>query len=112
MRAPISVTVAAAILVSTFMAAPAIAKEVSIAGNSEGELKSKCNAGGGLFFPKDRSNGAPSPDGVYACLTKGGDLVTCGGGTDEQKKTCTISRLAPNDRARLKSRLTVKPRKR
>jgi hypothetical protein len=40
-----------------------------------------CEASGGLFFP-------PNANGVYACLTKSGDLVSCGGTSND----CSINR--------------------
>ena len=48
------------------------------------ELKARCEAGGGLYFP-------PGAGGVYACLTKSGDLVSCGGTSDD----CSINRTGP-----------------
>jgi hypothetical protein len=44
-------------------------------------LKEMCEASGGLFFP-------PNANGVYACLTKSGDLVSCGGTSND----CSINR--------------------
>ena len=100
----------AVMIAVTFVAVPtpSAAEQVPIGNNTEDGLRQKCS--GGLFIPRDRPNGRPpSPDAPYACY-KNGRFVVCGGGTPEQKRTCTISRMAPADRKGIDQRL-VRPRK-
>jgi hypothetical protein len=79
-------TLASAALVFSLLAAGATAAWATkiVPKMSEGELKARCEAGGGLYFP-------PGAGGVYACLTKSGDLVSCGGTSDD----CSINRTGP-----------------
>jgi hypothetical protein len=71
---------------------------------SEGDLKKSCNANkGGVFSPSNSS-------GVYVCLTGTGGVIVCGGGTEEQKKTCSVGRMAPSDRSLVKNRLAMRRR--
>ncbi len=94
-----------AALVTALMASqPAFAKEASAEGNSEEQLQEKCK-GKGIFIPKDRSSGTANPDSPYGCLGNNGSLIVCGGGTEQQKKTCTVSRAAAAERAMVRSRL-------
>lgn len=65
------------------VAVPAAAKEISIKGNSESELKDKCK-GTGTFSPS-------SGGGAYACVGNNGSVVACGGSTPHDKQTCTVS---------------------
>lgn len=63
-----------------FIAGPATAKEIPIAGNSAKQVKSGC---GGTYLPPSKSNGS------YGCVEKDGHGIYCGGETPAQKKTCS-----------------------
>lgn len=103
------------LLVPSSLPQVALAKTVSIAGNSESELRGKCQ-GKGVFFGKNRPGGhadsPEDPDSPYGCLGNNGSLVVCGGGTATQKKTCSVSRIAAGDRNSINQRVTPKPRNR
>lgn len=60
-------------------AAPASAEKVSF--NTSDELKSKCSAAGGTFFPPS------GPNSAYGCIGKNGAVVVCGG-EGEYAGTC------------------------
>jgi hypothetical protein len=60
------------------------------------QMKAQCVKGGGVYFP-------PSRLGAYACLTKNGDLVVCGGYIGPNSHYCDVSqgRLAKKQMRRL-----------
>lgn len=60
-------------------ASPASAEKVSF--NTSDELKSKCSAAGGTFFPPS------GPNSAYGCIGKNGAVVVCGG-EGEYAGTC------------------------
>ena len=95
MRHLFTVTAFSLLIGSVLVPPPLAAKTISIAGNSASELKKKCE-GKGVFFPPNKgSDGKDNPDSPYACLGDNGSIVVCGGGTDQQKKTCDVARIAP-----------------
>ena len=66
------------------------------------KVEGRCTEKGGTFFPKT------GPDSTYGCVQQGadGDMtgIVCGGGTPEQKKTCSTFRTMP---PRLPTRLEI-----
>lgn len=66
----------------------AVAERISIKGNNPNQLKAKCNAGGGTYWP-------PTAQGVYGCVGKTGNTVVCGGVRKGDKNTCDIIMMAP-----------------
>lgn len=82
----------------------ASAERISIQGHSATQEEGRCNEKGGTFSPTNKS-------GVYACINPDGSGIVCGGGTEEQKKTCDTFRIAGQiNRNRLKDRLRIRPR--
>jgi len=71
-----------------FVSVPAIAEEIPAQGNSESELRGKCNAGEGNSFI-----GSNNGNSAYACVLASGTVIACGG--DGDHNTCTVSRHAP-----------------
>ena len=99
MRLQLYATAIATCLLWGFLASPLRAEPKTISIISDSDLKKQCgNNKGGVFFPS-------AGTGVYACLTGGGGVIVCGGGTPEQQKTCSIGRMVPGDRSMVRMRV-------
>jgi hypothetical protein len=68
-----------------FVADSAIAKTVSIKGNSKKDVKSSCD---GAYWPDSAGH-------TYGCVNKDGSGIVCGGVSKKDKKTCDTFREAP-----------------
>jgi hypothetical protein len=66
----------------------ALAKEVPIKGNSKTQVKDKCDASGGTYWPT-------SAGGTYGCVNPDGSGIICGGVSAKDKKTCGTFRQVP-----------------
>jgi hypothetical protein len=88
-----------------FVSDSAVAKRVSIQGNSKTSVKSKCD---GAYWPT-------SAGGTYGCVNQDGSGIVCGGVSKTDKKTCDTFREAPRclpTRAQaVKAEMAEKPQK-
>ena len=77
-----------AFAVIALLADSAVAKEVSIKGNSKKDVKTRCDESGGTYWPS-------SPGGTYGCINPDGSGISCGGVTAHDMKTCGTFRQVP-----------------
>jgi hypothetical protein len=86
MKARVTLVALVAVVLGAAFASSAAAKEVSIKGHSQSQVKKGCD---GVFWPKN------GPNDTYGCLGNDGGGIVCGGYNAHYKKTCTIMRPAP-----------------
>ena len=65
------------------------AKTIQANSKASGKAFSACDKNGGTSWPQSAENP------TYGCIDKNGHGLVCGGGTEEQKRTCDTFRAVP-----------------